>query len=63
VTGSADGYRQLRVSYVAKGGGNDIDVHVFRNPNEPVRRGEAFLVDAIVLVAGGAAQSSSSECA
>lgn len=44
----ASEFRQVRVTYVARGNGNTIGVHVFRYPPRVGER-DAFLVDAITM--------------
>ncbi len=51
VTATSDAYRPVRVSHRAKGDGNTIDLFVFRQSSD-LRDGEAFLVDAITMIAG-----------
>ncbi len=61
VTAAAGAYKPVRVSHVAKGEGNTIDVFVFRESPE-LERGEDFLVDAITLSEGPGSQNSGADC-
>jgi len=61
VTAAAGAYRQVRVSHVAEGDGNTIDVFVFRESTE-LEQDEAFLVDAITLTEGSGGQASGEDC-
>ena len=50
VTAVRDEYRPVRLNYPAKGNGNVIGVHVFRDgPGGTLRPGDAFFVDAITI--------------
>ena len=55
VTAVAGEYRQVRVNHVAEADGSEIDVYVFRQASD-LQEGESFLVDAITMSEGSAAE-------